>query len=385
MSTAYALARRGVRTTIIDANPRPGMGASWGNGRQLSYAYTDALASPALWRQIPGLLGRNRGGISLSLSPSVESLCWLARFARNMTASRFRKNTLACLDLARKSRTALEQLQQEHQLDFGHRVAGKMHLFDNAHALDAAQQVMGWKIREGASQCVLTPAQARELEPALKWRRSLVGAIYTPDEAIGDGARFCHEMSVLLGDHYGATLRNDTRVTRIARKGGATQVQLSDGTVEEADTVVLCTGATNRLARAVGVKVPVLPMKGYSFTAPKGGNAPSISLTDAARKIVFTDLGDRLLVAGIAELGEASAKVDPSRIDLLISLARQSLPEAANYKMTGDHWAGLRPMTPNSLPIIGEMKEGIAVNMGHGMLGWTLAMGSGETLAAQIA
>ena len=95
--------------------------------------------------------------------------------------------------------------------------------------------------------------------------------------------------------------------------------------------------------------------------------------------------GDRLLVAGIAEIGTLDSFVDPSRLDSMKKAARQSLPEAADYSRVDGGWAGFRPMTPNSQPIIRQLETGIAVNAGHGMLGWTLAMGSAERLSRTVA
>jgi D-amino-acid dehydrogenase len=107
-------------------------------------------------------------------------------------------------------------------------------------------------------------------------------------------------------------------------------------------------------------------------------------VTDQRRRIVFTSLGDRVLVAGIAELGTSDTRVDQLRLQSVIAAARASLPEAAVYSEADSGWAGLRPMTPNSRPITCMLEPGIAVNAGHGMLGWTLAMGSAEKLCEVV-
>ena len=112
-----------------------------------------------------------------------------------------------------------------------------------------------------------------------------------------------------------------------------------------------------------------------------GNAAPLASVTDHARRIVFTHLGDRMLVAGIAEMGRVNSQVEPDRLRSMIAAARLSLPKAAFYDHADEGWAGMRPMTPNSQPIIRMLEPGIAVNGGQGMLGWTLAMGSAEWLS----
>ena len=125
----------------------------------------------------------------------------------------------------------------------------------------------------------------------------------------------------------------------------------------------------------------LMAVKGYSFTAPCGANAPSASITDTARKLVFCRLGDRIRVAGLADLNHWDAAPDPARAADLVAMARESLPEAADYDRIESDWAGLRPMTPWSSPIIRHAGDGLVLNIGHGMLGWTLAMGSGERAA----
>ncbi|MES1154119.1 MAG: FAD-dependent oxidoreductase, partial [Rhodanobacter sp.] len=89
--------------------------------------------------------------------------------------------------------------------------------------------------------------------------------------------------------------------------------------------------------------------------------------------------------AGLAELGVRDTAVAPGRSDLLVALARASLPAAADYGAIESRWAGLRPMTPSSMPIMRQVQDGIVFNVGHGMLGWTLAMGAGERAAALLA
>jgi D-amino-acid dehydrogenase len=125
-------------------------------------------------------------------------------------------------------------------------------------------------------------------------------------------------------------------------------------------------------------------MKGYSFTAPPGRAAPRVSITDTARKLVFCQLSGQIRVAGVAELGEGDVRMRPERLAALIATARESLPEAAEFAAAGAGWSGLRPMTPSSIPIIARPRDRLIVNVGHGALGWTLAMGAAERAAALV-
>jgi D-amino-acid dehydrogenase len=176
--------------------------------------------------------------------------------------------------------------------------------------------------------------------------------------------------------------RLDARVTGMKREVDGWRVSTERGEVFSARRLVLCAGAGSRaLARKLGIDLRIQPLKGYSFTAPPGPDAPRLSLTDTRRKLVFCRLGNQIRVAGLAELGNGSGAVDPARAGLLRDLAREALPGGADYACIGNEWAGLRPVTPDSQPIIRWVDPSLALNTGHGMLGWTLAMGSAARLA----
>jgi D-amino-acid dehydrogenase len=124
-----------------------------------------------------------------------------------------------------------------------------------------------------------------------------------------------------------------------------------------------------------------MPMKGYSFTAASGQASPKMSITDVSRKVVFCPLNGAMRVAGLAELGTRDTAVDPRRLATLVSAASVVLPLAADYAASYGGWAGIRPMTANALPIIRRVAPRVTINIGHGMLGWTYAMGSAERAA----
>lgn len=383
MATAWSLARRGVAVTLVDAAMGPGEGASFANGGQLSYGYTDALASPALLRKIPALLLGRDAGLSFSPHFDPDELRWLLRFLRNATYARFLANTSAGLALGVESRLAMHALLQQHPIDFGHRIAGKLLVYQDQAGFAAAGRLAELKQSHGAQTDILTPDRARELEPALATRRDpMVGAIHSPQDELGDPHQFCCGLLAILTAQYGVVARFGTRVSSWDEAGGAAAVVTTMGERLVADTLVVCAGtASGRILKRLGLGSALLPMKGYSFTAPKGKAPLSMSVTDVARKIVFCPLGNTVRVAGLAELGRRDTGIEPRQIDYLRSLAVQSLPDSADYTATGRHWAGLRPMTANSQPIIARVSPRVAINAGHGMLGWTFAMGAAERLA----
>jgi D-amino-acid dehydrogenase len=383
---AYALARDGWRVRVIDALPDVGLGASLGNGRQLSYSHTNALASPAILRQIPRLVLGMDEAFRVRLRFDRHFLAWIMRFLAQCTADMNRRNTLEGLRLAEQSRRAMEHLLARHPIDFDQRKTGKFVLLRGDQEVSHAQASVAAKRAEGLDQSLLSPEEAFAIEPALaNCAERIDAAIYTPSDESGDCRAFASGLMQWTQAQYGAEFHGNTPATRLERRGSQSVVTLENGREWSADLAVVSMGhRSNTLLAPLGLRLPIEPMKGYSFTAPLGNAAPLASVTDSKRRIVFTHLGDRMLVAGIAEMGRVDDAVEPERLASMIEAARASLPEAAVYSEASAGWAGMRPMTPNSLPVTRLLAPGIAANTGHGMLGWTMAMGSAQRLARAV-
>ena len=221
------------------------------------------------------------------------------------------------------------------------------------------------------------------MEPAIASAAPrLAGVIHSPQEEVGDPWRFCTGLLARLESHYAVRARFGVDITRIELSGGRPALVTSQGERIEAARLVVCTGVdAPPLLRRLGIRVPIWPMKGYSFTAPAGADAPAASITDVSRKLVFCKLDGQIRVAGLAELGNRSLALDEKRFASLLAASRTSLPGAADYDGITTRWTGLRPMTPDSLPVIRTVAPGVVLNVGHGALGWTYAMGSAERSA----
>nr|WP_298897874.1 FAD-dependent oxidoreductase [uncultured Altererythrobacter sp.] len=383
VTSAFALARDGWRVRLLDSASQVASGASRGNGRQLSYSHTNALASPRLLGQIPKLLLGCDQAFRLSPRADRGFARWVAQFLGNCTNPANRRNTLATLKLADQSRQAMDVLLEKHPIEFARKQVGKFVLLRSQADLLAAKRSLIEKRKAGLRQELLSPSEAFAIEPALEQAtENLFGALYAPDDETGDCQTFAAALLRLCEQEYGVKFSGNTCAARIGRRADTSVVTLETGEELTADLIVAANGhGLNRLTAPLGHWLPVEPMKGYSFTASLGNSAPLASVTDHARRIVFTHLGDRMLVAGIAEMGRVNSQVEPDRLRSMIAAARLSLPQAAVYDQADEGWAGMRPMTPNSQPIIRMLEPGIAVNGGQGMLGWTLAMGSAERLA----
>ena len=389
VATGAAIARRGLKVTVLERGEMLGGGATARNGGQLSYCYTDALAAPAILRELPRLLAGLDPAFRVRICLTPQFLSWIIRFLGNCTASRFTDNTRAVLRLALLSRLALKQLRRRHpDLRFNHRAAGKLHLYDDAAKLQRATAAMELKNPLGCEQRVLSRDEMLAIEPALSLSgRAFLGAIYSPLDEAGDPLVFTQALAAIAARDLAMDSMPRTVAERfLIDRGGIRAVETSRGPIE-GDIFVLTTGAdVPALARTAGLRVPVAPMKGYSITLPATKHAPVMSITDTRAKIVFCRLGDQLRIAGMAELGRRDTSVDEQRIAGLLNAARACLPTAADWRENPHPWAGLRPMTSDCRPIIGATRiSNLFLNCGHGMLGWTLACGSAELTARSVA
>jgi D-amino-acid dehydrogenase len=245
----------------------------------------------------------------------------------------------------------------------------------------------------GSEQHALTPAECVAIEPALAHHASrFYGAVYTPSEAAADCFKVCQSLERLLRAR-GVRFMLETTVQNLVRKGErVVEVQTSAGPVH-ADAFVVAMGTgSRRLAASLGLRVPVYPLKGYSITLdiPEGEDGmamvPSVNVTDAGKKIVFARIGQRLRVAGMAELVGEDRRISKTRIAALVSATHEVFPHAGPFQNVNP-WAGLRPATPKGLPVQGRLPGGptnLLFNTGHGALGFTLAFGSAEHIAAGL-
>jgi D-amino-acid dehydrogenase len=389
VTAGAAMARRGLNVTVLERAEILGGGTTARNGGQLSYSYTDALAAPAILRDLPGLLAGLDPAFRVRVRLTPQFLAWTMRFLANCTASRFTENTLAVLRLALWSRSALMQLTRRFpELAFNHGTSGKLLLYDDAAKLQRTTASIQLKNQFGCEQRVLSRDEMLAIEPALSGSgRPFVGAIYSPLDEAGDPQAFTQALAAIAARDFGMNIMPRTVADRfIVERDRIRAVETSRGRIE-ADVFVLSAGTdVPALARTAGVRVPVAPMKGYSITLPATKHAPVISITDTRAKIVFCRLGGQLRIAGMAELGRVDTSIDAHRIGTLLNAARRCLPMAAHWQEDPQPWAGLRPMTPDCRPIIGPTPiANLFLNCGHGMLGWTLACGSAELTAGCVA
>ncbi len=388
LATAWWLARDGHSVTVLDEAAEPGRGTSYANGAQLSYSYVAPLAESGVLKSLPKYLLDRNGPLRFTPRADPAQWAWLLRFLAACNAGAAARGTASLLRLAFASRDALHAMLAQTPMQFDHARNGKLVVQSSAGAMHAAEAQMRLQATLGCEQQALTAAECLALEPGLaSIRDRLTGGILTPSEEVGDCYKLCLELArVLATPEFGATFLPGTRVERLVVEAGRLRAVRTQHGEHEAELTVLAAGvAAHALGRSAGVTVPVLPIRGYSITAPvrASNRGPRHSITDSARKTVYAPLAAALRVAGFAEIGTSGPT--PGRVEALARETDTVFPGACDTG-SASTWTGLRPATPTSLPVIGPTRvQGLALNAGQGALGFTLAAGSARLLADLVA
>ena len=390
LATAYELNLAGHEVTVID-RAQPGSGASGGNGSQLSYSYVQPLADPSIWVQLPKLLLSPSSPLKIRPQLDVHQWRWGLQFLAACNAVTSRSTTIALLKLAAESRQGFDAMLAKEKLAVDFSSTGKLVLLSTPQSFAAAQKQMLLQRELGSVQEAVSAQRCVDIEPALaSYQPNISGAIYTPSECAADCQKTCDGLLALLRQRGVKFLLNTPIEAIRVEKGAVTAIKTPQGEVE-ADQYVMALGAASApMARKLGVYLPIYPLKGYSLTVDVNevpSCAPSVSVTDSARKVVFARIGSRLRVAGMAELAGYDTQIAPKQIESLKASTQALFPACSTFAELNP-WAGLRPATPTALPLIGSHAKGpknMLFNVGHGALGFTLAFGSAARVVKSIA
>jgi len=390
MTTAWELARDGHNVTVVDRAAGPAQGASHANGGQLSYSYVAPLADGTIWRQLPKLMLDPNSPVQFRPGIDPFQYRWLAQFLLACNDRQARDTIDRLGALAQLSRDVLHATTELADADFAWTRTGKLVVYSTGDSFAAARRHAEHQAETGTERRALDRDACLALEPALTGIADrLVGGLFSP----GDEAADPHLLAQALEDRLRAgagevRFSYGTTITGLRREGNKVVALETTTGPMEADLYVLTAGVQARaLARTAGVDLPIYPLKGYSLSAPvTDGNAvPQVSITDAKRKVVLARLGDRLRLAGAADLVGENTDIDQRRTAKLLADARTDFPAAADWD-AARVWAGLRPATPRGTPILGESGvDRLLLNVGHGALGLTLAFGSASSPTAHIA
>ena len=369
ITTAYFLAKAGHEVVIYDKRKYPAMATSYANGGQLSASNAETWNS---WKNITkGMKWMLKADAPLKFNPSfdIDKYTWIFKFIRAIPQAQH--NTLKTCEWALKAHSLYKQIAKEESISFDMVEKGILHIYTDKNEFENAKKVNKIYNKAGLERWEVSAKECLEIEPALVPPPKLLGGFFNETDFTGDIHKFCVNLFHVLKTRYKVKhIQKELNTLREIPKG----------------PVVVCAGVHSReLAKSIGDDLPIYPVKGYSITIKNPDIAPWTSMLDDEAKIVTARLGkDRLRVAGTAEFNGYNTDIIQKRIRPLIDWSERMFPGINTEYITP--WAGLRPMTPNMMPIVKQSSrnKNVYYNTGHGHLGWTLSAYTASVISNKI-
>lgn len=389
VTTAYELAADGHDVTVFERRGAVAEETSFANAGVVAPGYVTPWAGPGMPGKVLRHLFSRHAPVKLSFPISAHEVRWMWKWWRACKLETYLANRARLQRLAFYSRERLHWLTDSLQLEYD-RNPGYMVLLRSEKDQQLVRPGLQVLRDAGVTFKEIDAQAARALEPALNPDTEFLGAIHLPDDEVAN----CRQFALILKTAaQGLGVRfefNSTVAPLDAAAPASLWVKSGDAPAQQRPfhAVVVCGGVDSMpLLRPLGLAVPLAPVHGYSISAPirESLNAPRSALMDERYKVAITRLGNRVRVAGSAEIGGAAGKKSPAAIQTLYKVLHDWFPGAAQLSNTGaavQEWKGARPMLPDGPPVIGATGiPGIWINLGHGSSGWALSCGSARVVA----
>ncbi len=390
ITSAFELALDGHEVTVFERRGAAAEETSFANAGIVAPGYVTPWAAPGMPAKVLRHLFGRHSPVRVGLPLSMSDLSWMLKWYRSCTPQTYLANRTRMHRLAFYSRARLHEVSVGLELEYDCS-PGYLVMLRSEKDRRLAQPGLELMREAGVAFGLLDADQARRVEPALNPDTAFAGAVHLPD----DGVANCRQVALLLkteAQRLGARFEFNKAVAQIDRARAATILVAGEEALRHFDGVVLCGGVDSAaLLKPLGLKIPLAPVYGYSISAPIGEplNAPRSALMDERYKVAISRLGNRVRVAGSAEIGGSLQSRRQSSIHTLYKVLRDWFPGAAQHANLGvkvQEWKGARPMLPDGPPVIGESGlPGLWLNLGHGSSGWALSCGSARALADLMA
>lgn len=383
VTSAYYLAQQGASVTVLDRQTGPAEETSFGNAGQVSPGYSTPWAAPGIPFKAVKWMFQHHAPLAVNLDGSMWQLQWMAQMLKNCNAQHYAINKERMVRVAEYSRDCLRQLRQDTGISYENRSKGTLQLFRKDAQLDAVQRDIEVLKESGVEYELLDRDGLARVEPALAAAKDkLVGGLHLPNDETGDCYLFTNALAK-LAQEMGVDFQFNQNVEKLLVEGDEIKGVLVNGKVLTADRYVLAFGSYSReFLKPLHLDLPVYPVKGYSLTVPivDPAMAPQSTVLDETYKIAITRFDQRIRVGGMAELSGFNLGLNQDRRATLEMVTKDLFP--GGDLPQASFWTGLRPMTPDSTPIIGgTLYKNLFLNTGHGTLGWTMACGSGKLIS----
>ena len=383
VSSAWYLAQAGHEVTVAEQADAVAMGTSFANAGQISPGYSSPWAAPGVPLKAIKWMFQKHAPLTIRPDGTLFQLQWMWQMLMNCNAERYTVNKERMVRLAEYSRDCIRALRADTGIAYEGRERGTLQVFRTAQQLDDAAKDIAVLEDAGVPYELLSSDDLARSEPALAHvRHKLAGGLRLPNDETGDCQIFTTHLAE-MAKRAGVKFRFNTRIDRLILKGGAVKGAMLGGEAVMADAVVVALGSFSTPFLHEAVRIPVYPLKGFSITVPMldASCSPVSTVLDETYKVAITRFDNRIRVGGMAQIVGYDKRLDPSKRATLAHVLNDLFPGAGNVA-EASFWTGLRPMTPDSTPIVGPTPvRGLWLNTGHGTLGWTMACGSGKLLA----
>lgn len=383
VASAYYLAQQGAEVTVLDRQAGPAEETSFGNAGQISPGYSTPWAAPGIPFKAVKWMFQHHAPLAINLDGSMWQLQWMAQMLKNCNPQSYAVNKERMMRVAEYSRDCLRELRKDTGINYENRAKGTLQLFRKEAQMEAVQRDISVLQECGVSYELLNGNELGRVEPALaNAQDKLVGGLHLPNDETGDCYLFTNALAQIAKE-LGVNFQFNQNVEKLIVEGDEIKGVQVNGKVLTADRYVLAFGSYSRdFLKPLDLQLPVYPVKGYSLTIPivDPAFAPQSTVLDETYKIAITRFDQRIRVGGMAELSGFNLGLNEDRRATLQMVTQDLFP--GGDMAQASFWTGLRPMTPDSTPIIGATRfKNLFLNTGHGTLGWTMACGSGKLIS----
>ena len=384
VTTAYYLARQGVEVEVLDRQREAGLETSFANAGELSYGMTSPWAAPGVpLKAVKWLFMKYRPlMIWPLLSPAMWA--WCAGMVSNCNEKSYAINKGRMVRVSNYSRDTLTELMAELPIDFDVRELGTLQLFRKQKQIDGSRADQDVLAEYGSPFELLDRDGCIAAEPGLVHvADKFVGGLRLTSDRTGDCRKFTQALAKKAEDLGVKFLYNVTIDGFAMEQGKIVGVDTTDGRVSGDKYVCAMGPYAPVLLKTIGIKLPIYPIKGYSITMPITDEeaAPRSTIMDETFKVAITRLGDRIRVAGQAEIIGYNKQLGSHATDAVRHVVNDLFPKGGDLSKA-EGWTGLRPMTPDGTPVMGPTRyDNLYLNTGHGTLGWTMSCGSARAVA----
>jgi len=392
INSAYFALKQGKSVCVIDRRSGAGLETSFANGGQVSVSHAEPWANPSAPLKVLKWMLDPEAPLLFRPRLDVHQWLWIAQFLVDCLPSRASRHTTEIVKLASESRALIQDIRAREGLQYDQRSTGILHFYRDRQEFDEAVKVAELMRHHSCNRNPVGRDRVLEIEPAFSESiEKIVGATYTAEDESGDAYKYTQQLADVC-TRMGAGFRYDAEAVALHTDGKSVEsVELETAhgyeMLRARDVVVSLGPYSAPFLRRYGMWLNIYPAKGYSVTIPLDGQnkAPVTSLTDDQYKLVYSNLGDRLRVAGTAELSGYTKWLDLRRCNAILDNVRGLFPGAGDFD-AAKFWTGLRPTTPSNIPYVGRSRyRNLWLNTGHGTLGWTMGAGSGRRIADMIA